>query len=115
MRYLILLLMVGCAAPTVGDLQLIGNRTDFLSARAPHDAAHCVLRRASGMQLAFGMTTNAALRPRTAPGTFEVVLQTPSGIAGAALVESAGSGSRITVWETGAVGEQLRNVAAACG
>ena len=99
MRYLVVLLLVGCAM-TPQELTTAGIRTEHASERSPEQAARCVARNAEELKLGWGVNFPATWREGKEPGTFEVVLHGGAdyGTLGFAKIEPHGGGSRITIW-----------------
>ncbi len=110
MRYLIVLLVAGCAAPTAGDLRWMSAPTEVASARSSAEAAGCIAKAMAGAQGFMGTTQTIGMAERS--GAWEVTARSASGVIAQALVESSGNGSRITVWELG--DEQARRAALEC-
>jgi hypothetical protein len=111
MRYLIVLLLTACAAPTAGDLRWMGSTTESDSKLAPQEAATCVLRGLAGMQGWMGTQATVAMRPR-AEGAWEVEVRNPSGVTAHVLAAPRAGGSHITTREIG--GAQVATVADGC-
>lgn len=102
MRYLIVLLLSGCAM-SLNELRQEGVRVEFKSARPAQTLALCIARNADNFQPGFGLAGPfpATFREGVKPGSYEVTARHPAGNLGFAMVadiEERDGGSIITTW-----------------
>jgi hypothetical protein len=98
MRYLIVLLVAGCASvQTPAEIERQGPRLDATSARSVREAAACVHRNAEEYRFGVGGVGGGApatMREGRTPGTVEITMHNIA----FARIEPRGAGSAITVW-----------------
>lgn len=101
-RYLVVLTLLACGcALSPAELRDQGKREEFVSKRAPLDAAQCITRTAENYRPGIASPFPAQWRDAEHRGDYEVLVRHPvDGFAMVAEVKAEQDGSRIVSWLT---------------